>query len=94
MWGTGGGSENSPYNALEDTDGDYLKDSMEATMISGRNYLVQVDPTYVDNWNYGSGFRDCEDACMWEQAWPEQNTYDDVDWANPGEQYGSGYSTP
>ena len=98
MWGDGGGSSTSPENAAYDTDGDGLRDSVETNMIPTRPYDVtgppDYPPTYDDDWNYGDGFDDAEDACMWEQSWPDQNVYDASDWANPGRQYGAGYSQP
>jgi len=94
MWGDGGGSENSPYNGIYDTDHDLMHDDIEATLAPGRPYSNTLFRTYLDEWNYGIGFKDSEDACMWEQQWPGQNEYDAVDWARPGRQYGYGYSEP
>ena len=85
---------NSNRVASLDTDNDGLRDENEGTFVSGRPYVVQYFPTYDDDWGYGSGFDDSEDACMWQQAWPVATAYDSVDWAMPGRQYGPGYTAP
>ena len=77
-----------------DTDGDGLKDSLETNMISERKYKVQSLPTFIDDWGYGNGWKDIEDAALWQQVWPASATYDNVDWSKPGRQYGSGYTLP
>ncbi len=33
---------------------------------------------------------DVEDAAMWEQEWPEEDQFDDYDWAKPGRQWDLG----
>jgi hypothetical protein len=94
MWGDGGGGANSPYNKDLDKDKDGMNDSMEETFIEGRKYKNFVDLTYKDEWNYGEGYDDAEDACMWQQIWPAENAYDKVDWAKPGCQWGEGFFVP
>ncbi len=94
MWGDGGGSSTSPYDPTKDTVGDGLRDTMRGSLVHGRPYTIQSTPTYPDNWGYGSGFNDAEDAAMWEQIWPDATAYDNVDWAKPGRQYKQGYTSP
>jgi len=100
MWGVGGG-EQTPYDVDDDTDGDLLKDDCEEDFFDDRDYDVQNDPTHDDDWEYGSRYTDCEDACLWAMPWPGENDYDSEDWARQstatsveGSQWGNGYTDP
>ena len=89
MWGEGGGEE-SPYDPAHDTYGNGMHDDMVETLVEGRYYVVQEDPTYEDDWNYGDGYNDVEDAAMWEQEWPKEDQFDSYDWARHGRQWNGG----
>jgi len=77
-----------------DLDQDMLRDTIELTFVSGRPYTNTMTATYDDDWGYGSGFNDCEDAALWQQLWPDPEAFDSEDWAKPGEQWGPGWTDP
>ena len=85
MWGVSSG-----VNAADDIDGDYLKDSVEATLVPGHPYDPNNAATYLDTFNYtpsGGNLRDVEDYCLLlEPAWIN-GTANAGDWAAPGMQH-------
>ena len=82
LWGAN--SDRVPAN---DTDGDYLPDSQEATLVTGHPYDNTKRGTYPDTFNYGENpLPDAEDYCLRREASWTNFSADSQDWANPGHQ--------
>ena len=81
MWG-------ATSDRVGDTDNDYLKNDLEATLEPGHPYDNTEYGTYADTFDYGEDpLRDCEDyALRHHPGWTEEDA-DDVDWAKPGHQW-------
>ena len=84
MWG------NSDRVASQDLDGDYMKDSMEATLLAGHPYDPTDPATYIDSYGYATPtayLRDVEDFCLRRQPPWTNGSANSEDWASPGKQW-------
>lgn len=86
LWGV-----STDRDPAKDLDGDFLPDSMEATLVPGHPYDPTKRATYIDAFGYnptpGQPLADAEDyALRREPSWT--NGFANAeDWANPGKQH-------
>ncbi len=78
--------------AVQDLDGDYLRDSLEPTLLPGWAYNPSDPDTFLDTWGYNQPppnqpLRDVEHYALSRQAPWINGSANAEDWANPGMQH-------
>lgn len=76
---------NAARVGADDLDGDWLRDSLDPSLVAGHAYDPALRATYADTFNYGEDpLPDVEDYCLRRQPAWTNGSANASDWGNPG----------